>query len=314
MDNFWRKFKKPIIALAPMAGISDSAFRQICKKEGADLVYSEMISSYGIIHNDKKTLSLCRFKQIERPIIIQIFGRDPRIMAEAAAVVENKFKPEGIDINFGCPARRVVKSGHGAALMDEPELAESIVRHIVKRIKIPLSVKTRLGARKKTEIFDFSRRMESVGAKAIAIHGRTLSQGFKGEADWGPIYKTAGIVKIPVLGNGDIKSNQEIKSRLKNLAGVLIGRGALGNPFIFGRQKEVSRKKIKETMLKHARLAEKEKGDRGLIEMRKHLGWYVKGWPKAKSLRQRLVRVETIEEIKKILNIKYQISNKMINY
>lgn len=314
MDNFWRVSKKPIIALAPMAGISDSAFRQICKKEGTDLVYSEMVSSHGLVYHDKRSFNLCRFRQVERPIIVQIFGRDPKIMAEAAVIVEKKFKPEGIDINFGCPARRVVKSGHGAALMDEAILAGEIVRAVVRSINLPLSVKTRLGAKKKTEIFDFAKRMESAGAKEIAIHGRTLSQGFKGEADWEPIYRAANLVKIPVLGNGDIKSQTDIDRRLTgslaerdmaspdSLAGVMIGRGALGNPFIFSRQEEASWQKIKETILKHAQLAKKEKGERGLMEMRKHLAWYVKGWPEAKSLRQRLVRVETIEEIKEIFD------------
>lgn len=301
MDNFWLKIKKPVLALAPMAGVSDSPFRQICRDEGADLVYSEMVSSYGLAYKGKKSLDLCEFRKKERPIIIQIFGRDQSIMAEAAMIAEEKFKPEGIDLNFGCPAKRVIKSGHGAALMDEPKLAQSIVRHIIKKIKLPLSVKIRLGAKKKTEVFDFAQRMEAAGIKAIAIHGRTLKQGFKGEADWEPIYQTAKLIKIPVLGNGDIKSNQEIKNRLKGLAGVLIGRGALGNPFIFNRQKKVGREKIKEIILKHARLAQKEKGKRGLIELRKHLGWYVRGWPEAKSLRQKLVRIETIEEINKIL-------------
>lgn len=304
MDNFWRKFDRPIIALAPMAGITDSAFRQVCKEQGVGLVYSEMVSSYGLAYGGKKSFDLCHFKKIERPILIQIFGRDPKIMAEAAVIIENRFKPEGIDINFGCPARRVVKSGHGAALMDEAILAGEIVRAVVRSINLPLSVKTRLGAKKKTEIFDFAKRMESAGVQAVAIHGRTLNQGFKGEADWEPIYKTANLVKVPVLGNGDIKSKQEIKSRLKNLAGVLIGRGALGNPFIFSRREVISRQKIEQTILKHARLVFKEKEERGLIEMRKHLGWYVKGWPEARALRQRLVRIKTIEEIKEILNVK----------
>lgn len=313
MDNFWRRINKPIIALAPLAGISDSAFRQICKKEGADLVYTEMVSSHGLAYGGKKSFDLCHFKKIERPIVIQIFGRDPKIMAEAAAIVEKKFKPDGIDINFGCPARRVVGSGHGAALISEPKLAESIVRHIVKKIKIPLSVKTRLGAKKKTEIFDFAKRMENSGIKALAIHGRTLSQGFKGEADWEPIYQTAELVSIPILGNGDLRNRKDITKKLtvnkkqlteNKLAGVLIGRGALGNPFIFSRQEKVSHKRIKEIMLKHVQIMEKEKGERGLIEMRKHLSWYVKGMPGAKQLRQRLVKIKTIEEIKNIFELR----------
>lgn len=299
-NNFWQKIRKPIVGLAPMAGITDSPFRQIGKIWGARLLYSEMISSYGIFYKDKKSLDLCKFKEAERPIIIQIFGREPNIMAEAAAIIEKKFKPDGLDVNFGCPARRVVKSGHGAALMDEPKLAEKIVREIVKKINLPVSVKTRLGKNKKTEIFDFAKRMEEAGAIAIAVHGRTFLQDFSGEADWSPIYKLKEKTKMIVLGNGDIRQQSEIKKKIKNLDGVLIGRGTLGNPFIFS-EKEPDRKQIIDTILSQAKIALAQKGERGLIEMRKHLGWYVKGMLGAKSLRQRLVQIKTIEEIKKIL-------------
>lgn len=365
--NFWQKLDKPIIGLAPMAGITDSPFRRIAKEWGAELVYSEMISSHGLIYRDKKSFELAYFRKMERPIIIQLFGREPSIMAEAARIVEKEIKADGVDINFGCPAKRVVKSGHGAALMDEPELAGKIVRAMIKAIEIPLSVKTRLGEKRKTEIYDFAKRMEAMGAKAIAIHGRTLKQRYKGSADWKPILRVAEMVKIPVLGNGDIKSQKDIAQRLAEgkLSGVLIGRGAFGNPFIFhgvraikkdperfiGNRLNTSRlasrmkanrgsgaatlptnpprypaaggvgfiknegfefaamssKERTETMLNQANYALETKGERGLIELRKHLAAYVKGMPKAKQLRQKLVQIETIEDIKKILEsgIKY---------
>jgi nifR3 family TIM-barrel protein len=323
--NFWQKLDKPIIGLAPMAGITDSPFRKIAKEWGAELVYSEMISSHGLIYRDKKSFELAYFRKMERPIIIQLFGREPSIMAEAARIIEKEIKADGVDINFGCPAKRVVKSGHGAALMDEPELAGKIVRAMVKAIEIPLSVKTRLGEKKKTEIYDFAKRMEATGAKAIAIHGRTLKQGYKGAADWKPIYKVAEMVEIPVLGNGDIKSQKDIAQRLTEgkLSGVLIGRGAFGNPFIFHGVRVIkkdperfiknegfefaamSSKERIETMLNQANYALETKGERGLIELRKHLAAYVKGNKKAKEIRSKLVQTSTIKEIEKVLK-KYE--------
>ncbi|MCX6811505.1 MAG: tRNA-dihydrouridine synthase family protein [Candidatus Berkelbacteria bacterium] len=325
MSNFWRKLDKPIIGLAPMAGITDSPFRRIAKDWGAELVYSEMISSHALVYRNKKAFELGRFRKMERPIIIQLFGREPSIMAEAARIVENEIKADGVDINFGCPAKRVVKSGHGAALMDEPQLAGKIVRVMVKAIKIPLSVKTRLGEKRKTEIYDFAKRMEEMGTKAIAIHGRTLKQGYKGSADWKPIYKVAAMVSIFVLGNGDIKNQKDIAGRLSQakISGVLIGRGAFGNPFIFHGVRAikkdperfiknegfefaaVSSNERRETILKQANYALETKGKRGLIELRKHLAAYVKGSKNAKEIRSRLVKTSTCDEIETVLK-KYE--------
>jgi nifR3 family TIM-barrel protein len=322
MSSFWQKLDKPIIGLAPMAGITDSSARRIAKLWGAELVYSEMVSSHGLIYRDKKSFELCRFRKMERPIIIQIYGREPQIMAEAALIIEKEVKADGVDINFGCPAKRVIRSGHGAALMDEPELAEKITKSIRKKISIPLSVKTRLGAKNKTEIINFAKRMEHSGVDAIAIHGRTLNQGYSGTADWKPIYKVKKELKIKVLGNGDLKNKTDIAKKLNdgNLDGVLIGRGAFGNPFIFNSIRaikkdpsrfleekgfkfmEVSAKERLETIILHSEFVFDAKGERGLIELRKHLCAYEKGMLKAKQLRQKLVKVETIEDIKRILN------------
>lgn len=332
MSNFWQKLDKPIIGLAPMAGITDSPFRRIVKEWGAELLYSEMISSHALVYRNKKAFELAKFRKMERPIIIQLFGREPSIMAEAARIVGNEIKADGVDINFGCPAKRVVRSGHGAALIDEPQLAGKIVRAMVKSIKIPLSVKTRLGESKKTDIYDFAKKMEAMGAKAIAIHGRTLKQGYRGLADWKPIYKVAEMVKIPVLGNGDIKNQKDIARVLagssqlsagSRLAGILIGRGAFGNPFIFHGVKAikkdpkrfirnegfefaaVSSNERRETILKQANYALETKRERGLIELRKHLAAYVKGNKKAKEIRSKLVQTSTIKEIEKVLK-KYE--------
>jgi tRNA-dihydrouridine synthase len=166
---------------------------------------------------------------------------------------------------------------------------------------LPLSVKTRLGSKNKDEIFTFAKRMENAGVRAIAVHGRTLNQGFKGSSDWEPIYKLKEQTKMYVLGNGDIQSRDMIKARLENLDGVLIGRGALGNPFIFKSLDRIEPKEILSVALRQAIMAEKNKGKRGLIEMRKHLAWYVKGLPNARSLRQKLVKIENIKDIKDII-------------
>lgn len=292
-----------------MAGITDSPYRRIAKKWGAELVYTEMVSSNGLVHRDKKTFSLVRFKKCERPAVVQIFGKEAKKMAEAAKILEKEVKPDGIDINFGCPAKKVISLGHGAALMDEPKLAEKLVQAVRKTTLLPLSVKCRLGAKKKDEIFDFAKRMEKAGAAAIAIHGRTLKQGFKGEADWKPIYEVKKKTKMIVIGNGDIKERRKIDKRLGEgkIDGVMIGRGALGNPFIFSINRPSSIEKVIKVALEHAKLAYKEKGKRGIIGMRKHLAWYIKGFPDSRKLRQRLARVESLGEIEKILKLKSKI-------
>ena len=326
-SNFWEKIKKansPILALAPMAGITDSAFRQICKSFGADLVYTEMVSADGLAYGSKKTFELMKFNKKEKPIILQLFGKKPENFSKAISNKQsavNNF--DGIDVNMGCPSKKVVNSGHGVALMEEPKLACEIVRSLKKATKLPVSVKTRLGFKNKNEILSFGPKMEKAGADALCVHARTYKQGFSGPIDLEIIKKLKSKLKIPLIVSGGIYEPEDAKKVLNKTKanGIMIARGALGRPWIF---KEISYElreyrcqfceyaniekntlsfdwaRIKKTALKHAALAYKSKGDYGIIEMRKHLAWYVKNQPNAKELRRKLVRVETVEEIENI--------------
>ena len=319
----WKKIGKPIIALAPMAGITDSPFRRICKSFGAEVVFSEMVSSVGLSRRDKKSFQFCKFKKSERPYIVQIFGKDPAAMAEAAKIVQDEIKADGVDINMGCPARKVISSFHGAALMRDQKLAEKIVKAVRKTITIPLSVKTRLGWSNKKDILTFCRMLECSGIDLLTIHARTKVQGFSGKPNYIAAQKAKESLRIPVIINGGIMSLKDAALVLKDhhFDGVMIARGALGNPFIFENLKiikhdpkrylqkkgflmeeEIGRKERFETAVSQAELAHAEKGERGILEMRKHLGWYVRGLPDAKRLRQKLVMVKSVKQIRKILS------------
>lgn len=333
-----------------MAGITDQPFRLICKKFGADLLYSEMISSEAIWHKKLsaisfqlsadliKTLELIRFSKEENPFLVQIFGSDIEHMTFAAKYIasgewhknyikllaishqptagleiENwKLKiasiPQGIDVNMGCPAKDIVKQGAGSALMKNPELASKIIKSIKKNIKIPVTVKTRLGWSDPKEIFDFAKIVEDSGADMIAIHGRTYKQGFSGQADWETIYKVKKTLKIPVIGNGGIDINSlPLNPYHLSLDGIMIGQGALGNPWIFENLKsktlnlKISLDEKKKVILEHAKLTQELKGERGVIEFRKHLGWYFKGTPDAAKIRSKLAEINSLEDLKNLL-------------
>ncbi len=329
-----------ILALAPMAGITDSPFRQVCKSFGADVVYTEMVSADGLAYKSKKTLEFLEFDKSERPVVLQLFGKNPENFKKA--IVNCKLSAswrvanfDGIDINMGCPARKVVSSGHGVALMNNAKLAGEIVRAIKESTQLPVSVKARLGFKNKNEILSFGPKMEEAGADALCVHARTYSQGFSGPIDIEIIKKLKTKLKIPLIVNGGIYEAEDVKKILNKTKadGVMIARGALGKPWIFkeiayklreyrcqsceytnnnwnqikpfGSSLKVSASPswalLRKTALKHAALAYKFKGDYGIIEMRKHLAWYVRGLPNASELRQKLVRVETVEEIKEIL-------------
>jgi len=335
MVDFWlRKKDRANLVLAPMAGYTDSAFRLLCRELGADIVMTELVSADAIYHNKKlkvnsekqiveegnlldsdKTLSLMKFDEGERPIVIQLFGKYPEKFAYAAKWVTDNLKPDGIDINMGCPARKVVGSDHGAALLKNPDLAAEIVKSVRENVKIPLSVKTRLGWENDDEILDFAPKLVEAGINAITIHGRTYKDGFKNVSRWQNIYKVKKLISYSlksscaVIGNGDIKSYQQAIEKSESdgikLDGVAIGRSAFGNPWIFLPNKLKSYS-LKPIILRHAKLAYKTKGDHGIIEFRKHLLAYTKGLPKAKELRKEAVGVETVEDVVKIIN---QISN-----
>ncbi len=305
--------KKPFLCLAPIAGYTDQAMRQICKKFGADLVFTEMISVNAVVHSNKTTQKLLKYSEKERPIVVQLFGNDPEYFVKVAKIVE-KLGFDGIDINMGCPARKVFKNQSGVGLLKNKKLALEIARVTVEATKLPVSVKTRPGINNSEDFLDFVKDLEKTGIQALAIHGRTYKQGFVGPVDWGLIGKVKKELNITVIGNGGINNSREAKECLEksNVDGLMIARRAMGNPWIFEEIKDflktgdLSKPKSTEerfkVMLEHTELAVKFKGEeRGMQEMRKHFVRYVQGLPGARKLRERLVRVEDLVELKGIL-------------
>jgi tRNA-dihydrouridine synthase B len=314
MENFWKKFKKPIIALAPMAGITDQPFRQICKGFGADAVYSEMASASAIFFNKKKTIGITRFNSgKESPYVAQLFGDNPEHFLFAAKVIAKQIRPDGIDINFGCPARKIIACGSGAVLMNNIKLTREIIKATLKGAgNTPVSIKIRAGV-KKTSAFDFIEKVKDLPISAIMIHGRTLEQGFAGFVDYGMIKKVKEAVGIPVIANGGILKPEDAKVMLEKTGadGVGLAQGVLGKPWLFKQikeyfaqeeYKEYGFEEIKKIARKHAEMMYKKRGKQGVLEMRKHLAWYFKGFSGAAEMRQKLTRVKTLGEIKKTLD------------
>lgn len=319
MSFSWAAAARPIVALAPMAGVTDASYRQMIKRIAPDvIVYTEFLSTDAIRHGAEKTLNMLHFDPaIERPFIVQLFGRDPENFLRSARVIE-ELGADGIDINMGCPAARVVSSCHGAVLMRDPDLAARLVEAAAKAVKIPVSVKTRLGWEEKETLIPFCKRLVDAGAQLLAVHGRRFCDKFAGKADWGPVYELKRSVSVPVVGNGDIKTAEDASARLRNLDGVMVGRGTFGNPWLMREICDAlgkSHEKYSETIprpvafeekipwiLDHCELAVKFKGERkGMLEMRRHLSSYVKGFDGAREMRERLVRVERLDEVRKIL-------------
>ncbi|HRY82129.1 MAG TPA: tRNA-dihydrouridine synthase [Candidatus Moranbacteria bacterium] len=328
VNNFWHKFKKPILALAPMAGITDSAFREICRRYGADVAYSEMASVSALFFKPQRTLELVKFNKNERPYVVQLFGKDPAHFAKATKIISEKVKPDGIDINFGCPAKKVFGHGSGCALMPQKKLAREIISAVCENTKLPVSIKIRAGVGKTTAL-EFVKNTADFPYSAIMIHGRTYEGGFSGPVYFSICEKIKKMFpdKI-VLANGGINSSEDAIKILQDypsLDGLGIARGAWGRPWIFEEIKNLLNvgvqfiepnksgfdesnpyekynfPKIKKIMLLHAKLIHKDKGKRGLFEIRKHMAWYVRGFPGASELRRKLMLAESLEEIKKIL-------------
>jgi tRNA-dihydrouridine synthase B len=312
--NFWQKTPRPIVALAPMAGYTDSAFRQLIRSfSKRTILWSEFVSADALKFDSKKSKEMLSFAKKEQPFVAQIFGKRPENFVEAAKFVES-IGAVGVDLNFGCPAKKVVNSDHGSALLKNPELASEIISAVANSVKIPTSVKMRLGISDDSNLESFAKMVEDSGAQLLTIHGRTAKQAYSGVADFAPIYRVKKILKIPVLGNGDIDSAEKFFAQLKNLDGLMIGRAAVANPWIFREIENRLAGKISKTptrlrgkistILRHAKFLVATKGEkRGMLEMRKFSANYVRGEPGAKILRAKLVRVERLVELEKILKV-----------
>lgn len=295
-----------------MANITTEPFSYICKKMGADIIFSPMISSNAICYNPNKTLEIIKYSGKIRPFVIQIFGYDPKIMAKAALIIDTKIKPDGIDINMGCPAQKITGNDCGSALLKNLPKALEIFSAVRKIYSGQLSVKLRLGWND-FNILPFVKELENRGVDAVVIHGRTVKQGYSGMANWDAIEQVASNATIPVIGNGDITSLQNTNEKIKKypkLAGIMIGRGSLGNPWIF---KEINEQKVivptKTEIAQIIDLHAKEtinflkNEKRACSEMRKHLGWYIKNFPCAQEIRKKAMLVENYEDIKNILKL-----------
>ncbi len=278
-------------------------------------MFREMVSSEAIVRLNPKTLLMAESDRRERPLIQQIFGSDPDTMAEAARIIEERFHPDGIDINMGCPVYNIVSNFNGASLIRDPVRAHAIITKMRAAVSVPVSIKTRLGWTKDTDCLEFVKVVADAGASLISVHGRTKEQGYSGVANWDRVGEArAQVPHIPFLVNGDITTPELAKDALKrsHADGVLIGRGGLGNPWVFKQMEaylrndqEIDDPSIEErvaTIREHARLQVEHYGERGLVKLRKHLPWYFKGFHGWKDLRTRLVRINTLADIDAILD------------
>ncbi len=298
--------------MAPMAGAADSAFRLTAKIHGASLVFTELVSSDGLIRNSRKTRRLMEFLPEERPVGIQLFGCHAETMSHAATLAE-ELKPDFIDLNFGCPSRKIVKRGMGAALMKDIGNLEAITATVVRAVRVPVSVKLRSGwDNEHICAVEAAQAAERAGARLVTVHPRTQSQGFSGKADWQWIARVKRAVSIPVIGNGDIENPDDARRMLDETGCdlVMVGRGSLGRPWIFRkinrlletnmREEEPSREEKIGICLVHFKKAVELLGEkRGVFEMRKHIGWYVKGMHGNAEFRNRvfsLIERTSVEE------------------
>lgn len=306
------------LILAPMAGVTDLPFRLLCKEQGAGLLCTEMVSAKAIYFKNKNTRSLMQILPEERPVSLQLFGSEPDLMGLIARQIEEE-PFDILDINMGCPVPKVVNNGEGSALMKNPKLVGEIVRKVSSSIKKPLTVKIRKGfTGESVNAVEIAKIIEDAGASAVAVHGRTREQYYSGKADWDIIRRVKEAVSIPVIGNGDVDSPESARCLLEETGcdGIMVGRAARGNPWIFGRissylengamPPEPSIPEVRDMILRHAQLQIEYKGEyTGMREMRKHVAWYTAGMPHSAAVRRQVNEVETYEQLERLVETFY---------
>ncbi len=305
-QGFWKDLKRPIIGLSPMDGVTDAPMRFITAKYGKpDVIFTEFVSADGIKHGAKRLLRDFKFDEIERPVVAQLFGGDPEAFFEVARLIV-KMGFDGVDINMGCPARKVAGRGEGAGLIKDPDLAAKIIAAVKRGVegKIPVSVKTRIGYDQADQ--GWWQFLASQDLAVVTVHGRTFKQLYQGKADWEAIARAATLIKqsgTVFLGNGDVESIPDAKEKIEKYGvdGVLIGRAADGNPWVFGGEKVTIEKKLA-VAVEHARKFEEIFPEDRFFIMRKHLAWYARGFDGASELRQKLVVTNSADEVEKVIS------------
>ena len=301
--------------LAPMAGVSESPFRLLCRRFGADVVVSEFISSVGVARGIDRVLEDARFDAAERPYGVQLYGADVEVMARAAAMVAEQVQPDFLDINFGCPVKKVVRNNGGSGCLKDLGLVQRIIRAVRAATSLPVTVKIRSGwDEPQRDPLTIALRCQDAGAQALTLHARTRTQMFAGKADWDEIALLVERLDIPMIGNGDIETPEDVLAMHQHTrcAGIMIARGSFGNPWIFAQGRDLLEGRAMRpdptaaerfaTALEHARLAVRTQGDtrKTALEFRKHFGWYTRGVPGAAGLREQLFRIESMAEAQAI--------------